>query len=54
MLVKKRLPYDYHSNLGYDMLIQNVILKEFITLMVTITVDIDIELKMKNSRIKNL
>ena len=42
-----RLPYNYQSKIGYDTLIQNVILKELINIMgTTIT---DIELKMKFS-----
>ena len=41
-----RLPYKYRSKIGYDTLIQNIILKEMInTLGATIT-DLDIELKM--------
>ena len=47
-----RLPYNYQSKIGYDTLIQNVILKELIKKMgTTIT---EIELKMTISRIKNL
>ena len=49
-----RLPYNEKSNIGYDTLIQNVILKEMINLMATTIVDIDIEFKMKTSRIKYL
>ena len=49
-----RLPYDYQSKIGYDSLIQNVILKELFNLMGTTITDLDIELKMKNSRIKYL
>ena len=49
-----RLPYIYQSILGYDTLIQNVILKEVINIIGTTTRDLDIELKMKISRIKFL
>ena len=49
-----RLPYKYHSKIGYDSLTQNIILKEIINLMATTIIDIDIELKMKISRIKYL
>ena len=49
-----RLLFNYESKIGYDTLIQNVILKEMINLMGTTIVDIDIELKMKISRIKYL
>ena len=45
-----RLPLKYQSKIGYDTLIQNIILIELINIMDTITVDIDIELKMKGSR----
>ena len=47
-----RLPYNYQSKIGFDTLIQNVILKEMINLMGTTIVDIDIELKTKISRIE--
>ena len=46
------LPYNYQSKLGYDCLIQNVILKEMINIMGTTITDLDINLKMKISRIK--
>ena len=49
-----RLPYIYQSNLGYDSLIQNVILREMINMMATTIVDKEIELKMKVSRINCL
>ena len=49
-----RLPYNYQSKIGYDTLIQNVILKELINIMVTTITDLDIELKMKTSRIEYL
>ena len=45
----ERLPYIYQSKIGYDTLIQNVILKEVINLMGTILVVVDIKLKMKSS-----
>ena len=48
------LPYDFQSKIGYNSLIQNVILKELINIMGTTITDSDIELKMKNSRIKYL
>ena len=47
-----RLLYNYQSKIGYDTLIQNVILKDIKNLMGFIIVDIDIESKMKNSRTK--
>ena len=46
------LPYDFQSKIGYNSLIQNVILKELINIMSLIITDLDVELKMKNSRIK--
>ena len=49
-----RLPPKYQSKIGYDTLIQNVILKELINIMGTVITDLDIELKMKISRIKYL
>ena len=49
-----RLPYNYQSKIGYDTLIQNVILKELINIMGTTITDLDIELKMKISRIEYL
>ena len=47
-----RLPYIYQSKIGYDTLIQNVILRELINIMSGTIKDLDIELKMKISRIK--
>ena len=41
------LPYDFRSKIGYNSLIQNVILKELINIMSLIIIDLDIELKMK-------
>ena len=49
-----RLPYNYQSKIGYDTLIQNVILKELINIMGMTITDLDIELKMKISRIEYL
>ena len=49
-----RLPYNYQSKIGYDSLIENVILKELINIMGTSITDSDIDLKMKISRIKYL
>ena len=49
-----RLPYNYQSKIGYDALIQNMILKELINIMGTTITDLDTELKMKISRIKYL
>ena len=40
--------------MGYDTLIQNVILQELINIMGATITDLDIELKMKISRIKYL
>ena len=48
------LPYKYQSKIGYDCLIQNIILKELINIMGETITDLDIELKMKISRIKYL
>ena len=48
------LPYKYQLKIGYDFLIQNIILKELINMMGTTITDLDIELKMKISRIKYL
>ena len=49
-----RLPPKYQSKIGYDTLIQNVILKELINILGTVITDLDIELKTKISRIKYL
>ena len=49
-----KLSLNYQSKIGYDTLIQNVILKELINLMGATRVDMDIEFKMKISRIKYL
>ena len=49
-----RLPDNCQSKIGYDTLIQSVILKELINKMGTTITDLDIELKLKISRIKYL
>ena len=49
-----RLPYNYQSKIGYDFLIQNVILKELIKIKGTTITDIDLELKRKISRLEYL
>ena len=49
----KKLPYNYQSKIGYDTLIQNVILK-LINIMGTVITELDVELKMKISRIEYL
>ena len=49
-----RLPYNYQSKIGYDTLIQNVILKKLMNKMGTTITDLDIDLKMKISRIRYL
>ena len=41
------LPYNFQSRIGYNSLIQNVILKELINIMSLIIIDLDVELKMK-------
>ena len=46
------LPYDFRSKIGYNSLIQNVILKDLINIMSLIIIDLDVELKMKINRIK--
>ena len=45
------LPYDFQSRIGYNSLIQNVILKELINIMSLILTDLDIELKMISNKI---
>ena len=49
-----RLLYNYQSEIGYDTLIQNVVLNQLINIMATTITDLDIELKVKISRIENL
>ena len=41
----KRLPYSYQSKIGFDNLIQNVFLKELVSIMGTTITDLDVELK---------
>ena len=48
------LTVNYQSKIGYDCLIQNVILKKVINIMGTTKTDLDNELKMKISRIEYL
>ena len=48
-----KLPYNCQSKIGFDALIQNVILKELIKIMGTTITDLDIESKMKISRRKH-
>ena len=43
------LPYEFRSRIGYNSLIQNVILKELKNMLCLIIVDLDIELKLKKS-----
>ena len=45
------LHYDFESRIGYNSLIQNVILKELINIMSLIITDLDIELKMISNKI---
>ena len=49
-----KLSLNYQSKIGYDTLIQNIILKELINLMGVTIVYIDKEIKMKINRIKSL
>ena len=49
-----RLSYDRKSEIVYDNLIQNIILKELINIMSVMIRDLDMELKMKISRIEYL
>ena len=49
-----RLNYDHKIEIAYDILIQNIILKELINIMSIKISDLDIEIKMKISRIKYL
>ena len=48
------LPYDFQSQIGYNSLIQNVILKELINIMGTTITDLDIQVRKKISRNKYL
>ena len=49
-----RLHDNYKTKIGYDTLIQNVILKELINIVGTTITDMDIKFKKKVSRIKHL
>ena len=49
-----RLSFIYQSKIGYDSLIENVILKELINIMGATITDLDLEMKMKISRINYL
>ena len=49
---KIKLSLNYQSKIGYDTLIQNIILKEITNLLNIILVDKNIGIKMKNSRKK--
>ena len=44
------LPYEFRSKIGYNSLIQNVILKEIVIMLALIIIDLDIEVKLKNSQ----
>ena len=44
------LPSEFRSRIGYNSLIQNVILQELINMLCLIIVDLDIELKIKKSK----
>ena len=41
------LPYEFRSRIGYNSLIQNVILKELINMLSLIIIDLDIKIKFK-------
>ena len=49
-----RLPLKYQSNIGYDCLIQNNVLKQLLNIIGSTLTDLDIELEMKIGRIKYL
>ena len=49
-----RISLNYQSNVGYDTLVHNVILKEMIKIMAKTILDLDIELKKKISGIDYL
>ena len=46
------LPYDFQSKIGFNSLIQNVILKELINILGNVIVDLDIELKTRSNVIQ--
>ena len=41
------LPYEFRSQIGYNSLKQNIILKELINILSLIIIDLDTELKIK-------
>ena len=41
------LPYEFQSRIGYNSLIQNVILKELVNIMSLMIIDLDVELKIR-------
>ena len=41
------LPYEFRSKIGYNSLIQNVILKQLINILSLIIIDLDIGLKIR-------
>ena len=44
------LPYEFQSRIGYNCLIQNIILKELINMLSLVIVDLDIQIKFKKSQ----
>ena len=49
-----RLPYGYQSKIGYDCLMQNVILEELVNIMGMTITDLDRAGKLKTIRMKYL
>ena len=49
-----RLPYNYQSKIGYDTLIQKIILKELLIILGTTITDLDKQLKKKIGRTEYL
>ena len=41
------LPYEFQSKIGYNSLIQNIILKELINVLSVLLIDLDTQLKIK-------
>ena len=41
------LPYEFQSKIGYNSLIQNIILKELINVLSVLMIDLDTQLKIK-------
>ena len=41
------LPYEFQSKIGYNSLIQNIILKELINVLSVLIIDLDTQLKIK-------